>query len=181
MTDLDDPGNADVEDGVGTELVLGERSFRPLYLISEWNEPATMTRRISVAILLPSGVGSGDFTLRVVDGGEFLELTVCWPPTLIDLEIMHKKWLRPDAPGGFQTYHPKLIGFESALKAMRSHSSEIIESTARIRLPFPVQTHIDGKFNLAWRDNSSKMVYVDLKAFVEDYAILKDAEEFEVL
>lgn len=170
-----------VDGGAGVELTSGSLNFKPLYLLSRWVEPGTMTNRVTAAILLPSGVGSEDFFVRVVDGGEYLELTVVWPPALIDLTVMNKKWLIPNAAGGFQLYHPKMIGFEMALKELRSRSSDLVESVARIPLPFPVQSHIDASYNLAWKDSEAKMVYVDLKAFIEDYSVQKNKKSFEAV
>ncbi len=53
-----------------------------------------MTKRITVAALLPSGVVPGDFSLAGGEGGEFLKLTVTWPNTVVDLVLLHRKWLR---------------------------------------------------------------------------------------
>lgn len=38
-----------------------------------------MTKRVSIAVVLPSGVESGGFSSRVVKGGEFLEVIGQWP------------------------------------------------------------------------------------------------------
>lgn len=171
----------DCERTGGAELVLGDLEFKPLYLISVWNEPTTTTNCVTLAIVLPSGTGCGNFSCRVVDGGEYVELTVGWPSPLINIETMHRKWLQVDSQDDFKLYHPKVIGFQNALKTMRMRSSDKIESTARIPLPFAVQTHIYGKHNLAWREGTTLMVYLDLKAVVEEYAILNDSESFEVL
>ena len=48
-------------DGDGAELTIGERSFKPLYFVSQWEEPGTKTKHVTVAIALPSGVGIGEF------------------------------------------------------------------------------------------------------------------------
>lgn len=154
--------------------------FGPLYAVSIWKEPETMTRRITLAVILPSGVDAGGFSLRVVDGGQFLEITVKWPRPLIDLNLMHKKWLGgPDST--YQVYHPEFIGFQEGMKKLRQKSTDWIESLARIPLPFPVETHIHDKHNLAWRDDSTKLLYIRLKASVEQYAVNSDKEQFEVL
>lgn len=50
-----------------------------------------MTRRISVAIVLPSGVETGEFSIRVVDGDEYVELSVEWPPVLVEMNLLHRK------------------------------------------------------------------------------------------
>ena len=72
-----------------------------------------------------------------------------------------------------------MIGFESSLKELRDRSSELSESYARIPLPFCVPTHIERKSNVAWRDIAVKMVYLDLKATMEEYAVLHDNEELK--
>jgi len=171
----------DSDGGAGSELTAGERQLRPLYLLSRWVEPGTTTKMVSVAIVLPSGVGAGDFSVRVVDSGQFLELTVQWPAALVDIEVMHRKWLRMIGNGGFQKYHPKYLGFEAALKKLRERNSDKVESSARIPLPFPVLSHFHGKYNLAWTDSNVRMLYVDLRAFIEDYAVVNDKDSFEVV
>lgn len=131
-------------------------SFKPWYLMSTWTEPGTTTKRITVAIVLPSGVGKGDFSVRATEDGKWVELTVVWPNPLIDLDTLHRKWLWQSsglsqavrAGERFERYHSKCVGFEASLKELQDRVSETIESVARISLPFPVQTRIDSKSNL---------------------------------
>lgn len=59
----------------------------------------TSTKRINVAIVFPSGVGSEHFSIRMMEGVMRLELTVKWPTPLCDREIMHRKWLTATGPG----------------------------------------------------------------------------------
>lgn len=61
--------------------------FVPLHLLSNWIEPESTTRRLTVALLLPSDFTPGKFLVRVSEDGLFLELTVFWPKLLIDLSI----------------------------------------------------------------------------------------------
>lgn len=154
--------------------------FTPIHIISVWKEPGTTNNRISLAILLPSGVTVGNFSYRVLEGGREFELTVRWPDPMVDLDMMHKKWLTEDGPGRMEKYHPKYIGFEHALKVFRSRSSDRVESLARIALPFAVQTHIECRNNLGWREDRSRMLYVDLKAYEQQYAEIKDENSFEL-
>ena len=104
----------DLENGAGAELTAGELAFKPFFMISSWDERSTLTKRLCVAIILPSGVGSGDFTITVVDGAHFLQLAVRWPKPLVDVSIMHL-WKLSNPSSGFMPYHPSVIGFESAL------------------------------------------------------------------
>ena len=78
-----------------------------------------------------------------------------------------------------EPYHPKIIGFQNALKDLRRAAADNVESTVRIALPFSVQTHIEEKFNLAWRDSTVTIVYLGLKATIESYAIVKVSDAFE--
>ena len=74
-------------------------------------ERSTPTKRLFVAILLPSDVGSGDFTITVMDGGHFLQLTVGWPKPLVDVLVMHR-WKLSNPESGFMSYHLSVLGFQ---------------------------------------------------------------------
>ncbi len=85
LTDDSDSDDDDFEDSAPTDFgfsTRGDHSYMPLYLIAEWNEPISMTKRISMAIVLSSGVEPGNFSVRVGEGGQYVELTVAWPPVL---------------------------------------------------------------------------------------------------
>jgi len=102
-----------------TEIVSRENGFKPLYLVSEWEEPGTIVMRIPVAFLLPSAVGTGMFSMRVRDGGGYLELTIIWPKVLVDIELMHRKCLKAGVTDSLAIYHPKFMGFRRALRKLR--------------------------------------------------------------
>lgn len=180
--DLSEGEDIDLEESeTEDDTKLNDLTFKPLHLISVWKEPHTMTKRITVAILLPSGVEAGEFAVRVMEGGKSLELSVVWPLPLMEPKTMHKKWLDLDNQSGFASYHPKVVGFQQALKQLRSRSSQEVESVAIIALPFAVQTHIESKYNLCWKGTTVRMVYIDLKAVMEQYAHINDNESFEVV
>ena len=132
-----------------------------------------------MAIILPSGVGSGDYIIAVVDGGHCLQLAVRLPKPLVDVLIMHcRKLSNPSS--GFMPYHPSVIGFESDLSELRRRSSDAVESIVKISLPFEVITQVVPKSNLSFKERSgTKMLYVDLKAVaVNEYGVVTDTEEF---
>lgn len=164
------------------EATYGDSSagFEPLHLLSEWVEPGTTTRRLTVAILLPSGVYPGHFSVRVADGGCILNVTVTWPSPLVDLTHLHRKWLQSKGPERMEMYHPKMIGFEKFLKSCRSRNVDSVESMAKITLPFKVQTHISEKYHLGWNDNTARIVYVELRGHEENYGAVKDDGSFEI-
>lgn len=53
--------------------------YEPLHMLPEWVEPGTTTRRITVSILLSSGISPGRFFVRVAEGGGILYVTVTLP------------------------------------------------------------------------------------------------------
>lgn len=177
----DEDDEIDIEEEKVESAHRHHLSFVPLHLISVWQEPGTMTKCLSVAILLPSGIGEGDFAWRVIGEGHVLEISVIWPPPLQQPEIMHKKWLNKDNREGFEMYHPKVVGFQLALKQLRKRNSDMVESVARIMLPFPVQAHVRSHHNMAWVESSVRMVYLDLMAVVDEYAHENNKEAFEVV
>lgn len=166
----------------GVELTVKDSFFKPLYIIGEREEPSTRTKRLTVVLVLPSGVNRSDFTLQVLEGGMSLQLTVKWPNPLVDLQLLHQKWLKPvesDQTTVFTMFHPKVLSLENALKKKRQRAADDVVSTARILLPFPVQTHIESKTNLGFKESGTKLVYIEPKAMAENYAVANDNDEFE--
>ena len=100
------------------EMKAADQIFRPLYLISSWIGPCTVTKRVSVAVMLPCGIGSGDFSLHSVDGGEYLQVNIAWPYRRIDISLMHNKRLSSRNSDGLVTYHPKFFGLWYPLKQL---------------------------------------------------------------
>ena len=163
-----------------TMLALDPLRVKPMCAISTWVEPDTTTKRITVAVILPSGVGKSDFKVRVPEGGMCVELYFTWPNALVDVATMHRKWLRTEVSDRFERYHPKCVGFDEFFKELRSTTLDEIESVAEIPLPFAVESHIDQTHNLGWLDSSARMIYIDLKAAAEKHAILPNDNEFEL-
>lgn len=71
---------------------MGEFAFESLYLLAEQDESGNKTEHIAVAIVVLSGIGSGDFTLSVPEGGYYLELSIRWPSPFVGQREMHIKW-----------------------------------------------------------------------------------------
>ncbi len=51
---------------------------------------------------------------------------------------------------------------------------------ARIPLSIAVRTHTAQKLSLAWRDSASKMMFIEIKAFVDLYSVVNDDADFDV-
>lgn len=59
--------------------------FMPLHLVDFGNEHGTKRRRRTVIIELPSGLGVGNCSVYLSEGGRELELSVFWTDPLHDL------------------------------------------------------------------------------------------------
>lgn len=110
----------------------------PLFLTAFRFEPVTKTKMVSVAIVLPPDVGAVEFSLRVMEGARELQLTIQWPTALINLQMLHKKWIESLGPNRMEEYYPTILGFEGLLKKFRNQNNHYVESSARFPLPFPV-------------------------------------------
>lgn len=95
-----------------------------------------MTERLSVAVLVPSRVLSGQFKVRVLEYGMESLITVTWSKPLSNLKFLHTKWLTSNGFDYIESYHPKLAGFEYFLKACRLQFNDSLGSVARISIPF---------------------------------------------
>lgn len=155
-----------------------ENMFFPLNPLSVWQEPSKTVRRITVAIVLSSGVHAGYFTVRVVDDGDVLQQSVDSPRPLIDISFIHKKWLAL-YDSTFTEFHPKFLGFEATLRNLTKNLTYKLVSVARIGLLFSVQSHIDRKSNIGYIDDSTRLLYVDLKATEDKYAYVNEKSDFE--
>ena len=146
--------------------------------LPRYTTPNTTTRRLSLAINLPSGVGPGGLSRHVVDGGEYYELQGYWPLELIEVKPLHRKWLNADREGHLEPYHPKILGCIASLKEFCIRTSETVTSTARIPLPFMMRTTEVGRSRIQLRGSSTRLLYVDLRAAVEYYALTEDQDGF---
>lgn len=144
-------------------------------MILELQEPDTASQRLTVQIVLPSGVSVGCFKGRLVDDGDVLKLNVECPKPLIDVQFLHCNW---DADGIFSNFYENSVGLEDSLKKLSGNRTDTVSCNALICLHFHFQSNIEAKFNSAWWDYTSWVLYVNLKAIVEDYDAVNDGTYF---
>lgn len=65
--------------------------FMPMTLIYEWEDCESAMSRLSVAMLVPSGVSKGDFSVSVGDDDRSLVLRVNWPRPMIDIKVLYRR------------------------------------------------------------------------------------------
>lgn len=134
-----------------------------------------------MALVLPTGVGKGQFDVKILDGGQELELKLQLPQPLSDRPMLHQQSVESKSDEyRMQMYHPKILRFEAYRKQFRHTSEDKIESKARISLPFLVQHRIFKLDNLGWVGNDCRVVYVDLQAHDDEYLVTRDKNSFEI-
>lgn len=112
-----------------------------------------------------------------------MDVSVLWPISRMDVYILHRKWtsIDPGAPGRMFDYHLEIVGFQKASKALQKKGTDQVCSLTHITFPFLVETHNVSQNSLAWRDSNVKAVYIRLRAIAEDYAVINNSTEFEIV
>lgn len=126
-------------------------------------EPDTTTRCLTFSIILLSVISAGQFSVRLSEEGFTLLLIVTWCKPFVNIGQLHSRWLTSKSLGRIEMYRLKMVGFEQLLKSCRIRNTDYVESTVRITLPFPVQTHISQTYNLRWTNDSGRVMYIELR------------------
>lgn len=63
-------------------------------------------------------------------------------------------------------------------KSLREQAPDGVESTLNIPLLFSVETHVEERCNVGWKDCTAKDLYLGLRATVENYAAMRGSGEF---
>lgn len=117
----------------------GESPFsrtRESLITTVGQEPGIRANRITFAIIVPSSSCAGDFTLRVIEEDDVLELSVGRPKPLVGTYYIHK-WLIID-DSCFTDFHQKCLGIEATIRNLRESINDKVTSVVCIRLQFSV-------------------------------------------
>lgn len=80
--------------------------FYPLQSISRRMEPGTTIHHLTVALLLPSGVSSDNFSVRISEDRNTMTIGVTWADILVNLKHLHREWLFCKGSNQIKIYHP---------------------------------------------------------------------------
>lgn len=148
------------------------------YIMSHWIEPVTTISRLNVAVLLPSGAKENNFKVGVLPHGRVLEVSVNFPPPLINMKLLHKYFMARTS-----TYDPAEVslginGFEKSLKSRREHMESDVVNTTQVILPFKVSTDFSYHY-LGWAEDTTLVVYVKLHSHRDSYAHVGNIQKLE--
>lgn len=86
-------------------------TFHLLHFISVWTKPGTTKMCIYAVAILPPGVGTEKFCTQLFEGGWELRVTFTWPKPLLELRVLHNKWLKDVAEDKRETFNLGILGF----------------------------------------------------------------------
>lgn len=118
--------DVDGEEQAGEWFISDPKIIKLPYIISDWKEPRTQIPRLSVAILIPSGVSPSDISCRILEGGEVLLISSIIPEEMVKMEKLHKLWINHTDPAQqIQDYHPKIIKQFKSVGSRFRHSRQL--------------------------------------------------------
>eukprot|EP00171_Calliarthron_tuberculosum_P003541 IDg3541t1 len=169
VRDCDDDEEVDITEQKniempGAEFLMSPLQFKPLYMLGSWKDPRTKDDKISIAVLLPSGISEhpGDIVATVVDDW-FMQLSVTWPTSFMStVQLMHI-WLQGDGVEKIEDYHPHFQSFSAFRERFQTSEEDKIHSVARIPLPFAVKSDFEQHL-LGWHGTSQTVLFLILSA-----------------
>lgn len=101
--------------------------------------------RLTVSVLLLSGLGVDDIEITVCSDGEAFEIKATWPEALLVPETLLDPFIKGSDYPNDTIDHAELLALETSLKNFRTEInaklSEPINSICRVQLPFPVESN----------------------------------------
>jgi len=158
--------------------IPGSRStFTPPFDVTTWLHPDSLAQYASVYIWLPTNANENTLSIKVIDEGTNLQVKIDVPPPFLDMEVMHKRWLK-DATAQSEKYHPKYMAYKTLISEWKMENEDDQTSISIISLPFPCKSNIDIS-NLAWSSDETLVVNVDLSRSDEDLVEHKRMKPFD--
>jgi len=152
------------------DSIKGNPICKPLYLLSTWRDPRTRDGRISILIVLPTGVLEIDdaVTAEVVSENQ-IELTIQWPTPAINVQKLVSGVLA--VQNHLELSHGTLMeqGFHDFLSQYRSKEADPISSTCIIQLPFAVKPDFDEEV-IMFEDSETQLYLLQLRAPEQKYS-----------
>jgi len=171
------PGT-DINAEASAAKIEPELLWNPLYAITSWKDPDTKENIVSVAILLPTGVGeqTNDLIIRI-ENERTLRIGVMWPRALSISEVLNRKWLTGNGVDSITSYHPRVMGFANFVERFQSKEGDPVFSWCSIDLPMPVKPDFT-KHLIGFKNSKAIALYIDLMAPDRNFAT--KTEEFTV-
>ena len=146
-------------------LALNPLQFQPIHLLYTWKDPLSKDDRVSVAILLPTGVSEKPGDLQIaLENETVLKITVMWPSATTSVPQLMQKWLSCDIGTAMKEYYPQVQGFFDLLENFQAREGDSVYSTTQIPLLFIVKTDFEPVL-LGWEGTNQIVLFVTLSVF----------------
>ena len=83
-----DNDECDNDLGTGLRFLFGFDTFKSISLATTWEHPQNKTKMVSIAIVIPSRVGKGQWILTLGNSRQILVLTVQWPSAMLNIIVL---------------------------------------------------------------------------------------------
>ena len=134
----------------------------PNYNMAVW-ENHLLRKFVTVVIVLDGGVDiDKDTKIKVSADGYEIIVKQKLVERVANVDKLHQIFRKKD-PTAYPSYHPKTMAFQKSLKGLKREVGDKIYNTARIRIPFQVQSDIMEKHKLG-DSEGVRLLYVDLRA-----------------
>ena len=153
------------------EIISDPLVAKPLYIVGKWKHPRTRDGRVSVLLLLPTGVldRPDGVTAEVKD--DVATVTFTWPKVLVDANKLMDAVLSfcTDMDVGQGTLLAQ--GLMDFTEPLQSREGDDIKSTCRIKLPFVVKQDFSQDILKFPGDNTSILYLLRFSAPERNFAI----------
>lgn len=142
--------------------------WMPMHKVFQWLD-AQFRDRVTVVVLMPSGVNRSGYHVEVGGGGRKLELTVQWPEMMVDSEKLHEPYRKMMEvkkgmldPGKFQDYLNRQQQYQVHINELKRKMGGRLESKCAIKLPRNVIAHHIESSAYGVKEAGTRVLYVNL-------------------
>ena len=156
---------------------------KPMCTIAMWTDPHTYEEKVTVLLVLPSGVNDGEVVVPAsIDGTEKLLVSYYWSEGFVNMKTMFDKDMKK---GVLTATHPEVMAVNESLKNFRKNLDDIPTSIIEVKLPLKVQTapksyEHDVLVNKLCDGNHLVTLRVRLTAFSTEYIVSSDKKKMKI-
>ena len=176
---IDEKGNKKKQSVIG-QICL---DTKPMCTIGSWTDHNTYEEKLTVLVVLPSGVTDGEVHVPAsTDGTDKIFVSYSWSEKFVDMKTIFDK----DITKGIMTCtHPEIIALNESFKKHRKNLDDIPTSIIEVKLPYKVQTspksyEHDVKVNRLDDGNHLVTLRVRLTAFSTEYIVSSEKKKMKI-
>lgn len=168
---------------------VAEKGWMPINTIFEWTD-SLIRERITILVVMPTGVGKSQYTVGVTSGGTKLEIRVQWPDMLCDVMKLHEPFnrlmeMKRGRDSGVvdaktQDLMTRMQEFKKHIKVLERRMDNRMESKAVIELPRTVHAHDIETSPIGRNDDGARLLYINLLCECTDSTRERGADFFVI-